>query len=101
MKMLSSITSKDVPACNLFNYDETNVPDDPGSKQVITRHGRNRVEHKVHHSKSSVSVMFAGSADGTYLPPMVVYKSENIYREWVPRGSNNTIYSCTKSEWFD
>ena len=101
MKMLSSITSKDVPACNLFNYDETNVPDDPGSKQVITRHGRNRVEHKVHHSKSSVSVMFAGSADGTYLPPMVVYKSENIYREWVPKGSNNTIYSCTKSGWFD
>ena len=61
---------KDFPASNLFSYDETNVTDDPGSKQVIT-----------HYSKSYVSVMFAGSADGTYLPPMVVYKSENIYRE--------------------
>ena len=102
MKMLSTITSKDVPACNLFNYDKTNVTDDPGSKQVITRRGRNRVECKVHHSKSSVSVMFAGSADGTYLSPMIVYKSESIYREWVRRGSNNTIYSsCTKSGWFD
>ena len=51
----------------MFNYDETNVTDDPGSKQVITCCGRNRVERKVHHSKSSVSVMFAGSVDGTYL----------------------------------
>ena len=37
---------KDVPAYNLFNYDETNVTDDPGSKQVITRRGRNRVKRK-------------------------------------------------------
>ena len=51
----------------MFNYDETNVTDDPGSKQVIICCGRNRVERKVHRSKSSVSVMFAGSADGTYL----------------------------------
>ena len=58
---------KDVPPSKLFNYDGTNVTDDPGSKQVITRRGRNRVERKVHHSKSSVSVMFAGSADGIYL----------------------------------
>ena len=65
-------TLKDVPACNLFNYDETNVTDDPGSKQIITHYERNRVECKVHYSKSSVSVMFAGSANGTYLPPMVV-----------------------------
>ena len=50
---------------------------------MITRCGRNRVERRVHHSKSSVSVMFAGSADGTYLPPMAVYKSKNIYCEWV------------------
>ena len=50
-------TLKDVPASNLFNYDETNVTDDPGSKQVITHCGQNRVEHKVHHSKSSVSII--------------------------------------------
>ena len=27
--------------------------------------------------------MFAGNAAGQYLPPMVVYKSESICREWV------------------
>ena len=68
---------KVVTASNLFNYDESNVTDDPESKQVIMHHRRNRVEHKAHHSKSSISAMFAGSTDGTYLPPMV-YKSKNI-----------------------
>ena len=85
---------KGVTASNLFNYDESNVTDDPESKQVITHHRRNRVEHKAHHSKSSISVIFAGSTDGTYLPPMV-YKSKNISLEWVHGGPYNTVYSCT------
>ena len=43
---------KDVPASHFFNYDETNVSDDPGLKQVITLRGRNRrAEREVHHSK--------------------------------------------------
>ena len=92
---------KDAPAFNLFNYDETNITDDPGPKQVITRCGRNRVECKVHHSKSSASVMFASSADGTYFPPMVVYISPKIFIMNGCGGPNNTIYSCTKSGWFD
>ena len=92
---------KDIPASNIFNYDETNITDNPGAKLVITRRGRNRVERIMHHSKSSISVMFAGRADGHYLPPMVVYKAENIYKEWCRAGPIDTVYSCTKSGWFD
>ena len=33
---------KDVPPQNLFNYDETNITDDPGSKTVIVRRGHGR-----------------------------------------------------------
>ena len=33
------------------------LSDNPSSKLVILRRGRNRVERKVHHSKSSISVM--------------------------------------------
>ena len=45
--------------------------------------------------------MFAGNAAGQYFPPFVVYKSENIYREWVRGGQANTVYECTKNGWFD
>ena len=30
----------DVPPSNIYNYDETNISDDPGAKLVITRRGR-------------------------------------------------------------
>ena len=33
----SEIGLKDVLHCNICNYDETNISDDPGSKLVITR----------------------------------------------------------------
>ena len=82
---------KDVPPSNIYNYDETNILDDPGVKLVITRRGRNPIERKAQHSKSSVSVMFAGNAGGEFLPPMVVYKSELIYKEYVRGGPVNTL----------
>ena len=35
---------KDIPATNIFNYNETNITDDPGAKLNITCQGRNWVE---------------------------------------------------------
>ena len=45
--------------------------------------------------------MFAGSAAEEFLPPMVVYKSENVYKNWVKNGPVGSIYDATKSGWFD
>ena len=49
------------------------------------------MERKTQHSKSSVSVMFAGDAAVEFLPPMVVYKSESIYYKWVRGRPVNTV----------
>ena len=53
------------------------------------------------HLKQPISVMFCGSADGTYLPPMVVYLAQNVYGNWIEGGPLGTIYDCTTSRWFD
>ena len=82
---------KDIPPENILNYDETNITDDPGVKLLITQRGKSQIERKIQHSKSSVSVMLAGNAARQYLPLMVVYKSENIYREWVRGRPTNTV----------
>ena len=42
---------KDIPPETIFNYDETNITDDPGAKLVITRRGKNRIKRKIQHSK--------------------------------------------------
>ena len=45
--------------------------------------------------------MFAGSAAGEFLPPMVVYKTDNVYQNWVKNGPVGSIYDATQSGWFD
>jgi len=45
--------------------------------------------------------MFAGTAAGVMLPPMVVYKAGNLYTSWLEGGPPGTKYSCSESGWFD
>ena len=45
--------------------------------------------------------MFCGNAVGEFSPPMVVYKSENLYKNWIKGGPKNAVYDVTPSGWFD
>lgn len=85
----------------IINYDETNMTDDPGKCKVITRRGSKHPERILDSSKSSVSVMFAGTASGFLLPPYVVYKAEHLYDSWLEGGPRGTRYNRSKSGWFD
>lgn len=80
------VTLEGVAASNIFNYDETNVGDDPGKKRCIYRRGVKYPEKVINHSKSCTSIMICGSADGTLLPPYVIYKSEHLYNTWKEGG---------------
>ena len=91
----------DVPASNVYNYDETNLTEDPGAKKALYRRGVKYAEKVSNHSKSSLSVMFCGSADGKMLPPYVVYKAKNLYESWCQGGPRGTRYNATPSGWFD
>ncbi len=43
----------------------------------------------------------AGRRLGRCCPPMVVYKALNLYTSWCDRGPKGTVYSTSKSGWFD
>ena len=45
--------------------------------------------------------MYCGNATGDYLPPMVVYKSANVYGQWTMGAPEGTEFDCTESGWFD
>ena len=47
--------------CNIFDYDETNMKDNPTKKNCIFCHGLCCVEEKKEHAKQAFSVMFCGS----------------------------------------
>jgi hypothetical protein len=84
------------PSC-IFNYDETNLTDDPGVKKCLFRRGIKYPERIRDNSKSSISVMFCGSADGTLLPPYVVYKAEHLWDRWTEGGLKGVRYNRFKS----
>ena len=60
---------------NIFNYDETNVTDDPGSKKVLVPRGARRIERVQEHSKMAISIMVYASASGELLPPFVMHRT--------------------------
>jgi len=84
---------RDVPATNIFNYDETNFSDDPGKKLVIVRRGVKHPEIIRDSSKTSTSVMFCASADGKIVPPYTVYKAAHLYPTWVEGGIPGARYN--------
>ncbi|XP_065639662.1 uncharacterized protein LOC136072385 [Hydra vulgaris] len=86
---------------NIINYDKTNLSDDPKSKQMIFRKGTKHAKRVMNTSKSSVSIIFACSADGVFLSPYTVYKAERLMDTWILGGPMDARYNRTKSGWFD
>ena len=73
---------KDVPASNIWNYDETNLRDNPGARKYVMKRGTKYAEKVMDSGKVAFSVMFAGNAEGDVLLPHVVYKSAHLYNQW-------------------
>lgn len=84
-----------IPPENVFNFDETNVSDNPGTKKCIFKRGVKYPERIMGHSKTSISLMFCGSAAGNLLPIYTVYKGENLWSTWAEGGPPNARYNRT------
>ncbi|XP_028030015.1 uncharacterized protein LOC114242908 [Bombyx mandarina] len=95
------ISMTGVPLGNIVNYDETNLSDDPGKKNILTKRGVKYPERVMNHSKSSTSIMIAAAADGTLLPSYVVYKAVRLYDTWTKNGPYKCRYNRTTSGWFN
>lgn len=76
----------DLPPKAIFNYDESNLADDPGKKKFIFKRGVKYPDQVINHTKSSISFMMCASADGCVLPPYVVYKAKNVHPSWKVSG---------------
>ena len=92
---------QDVSSRNVWNFDETNLTDDPGKKKVLVKKGCKYPEFIRNASKTSISVMFAGNAAGELLPPYVVYRASNMWTTWTENGPRGSRYNASSSGWFD
>ncbi len=89
-----------IPPENIYNFDETNLRDDPGVKKCIFKKGTKYCGKVQNTSKQAISVMMCGPAKWPMVPPMVAYKAQNLYTSWCERGPKGAVYTCSKSGWF-
>lgn len=90
-----------IPASNIWNYDETNLVDDPGQSKIITKRGTKYPERIRNSSKACTSLMVCGNAEGRLAPLYVNYKSQKLWTTWTENGPPNARYNRTASGWFD
>ena len=62
---------KDVSVSTIWNYDETNLRDDPGAQKDVIKRGTKCPEKVMDSSKVAFSVMFTGNAECDVLPLML------------------------------
>lgn len=102
-----------MPSDNIFNYDESNLQDDPGKKSFLFRCGIKYPVHVQNHTKSATTIMVCGSASGILLPPYIVFKSGSLLESWTnggPKGflccpspccSKGSRFNCMSHWWID
>ncbi len=90
-----------IPATHIINYDETNMSDDPGKSKLVFKRGTKYPERIMNQTKSSTSVMFAGTAAVYVLAPYIVFKAEHMWDSWCNGGPPGARYNRSKSGWFD
>lgn len=79
-----------IPPENHFNYNETNLTNDPGTKKCIFKRGVKYPERVKDSTKTAISVMFCGSTVGQMPPAYAVYKAENIWSTPTEGGPKGT-----------
>ena len=90
-----------VPPSHIWNYDETNLCDDPGTRKYVMKRGTKYPEKVADSNKIAFSVMFLGTATDEILPLYIVYKATNLYNESVTGGPFSSHANHSKSGWFD
>ena len=80
----------------MWNYDETNLRDNPVARKYVIKQGTKYPERITGSSKVTLSVMFCGNAEGEVVPPYVAYKSVHICSQWVTAGPSGTRYNRPK-----
>lgn len=85
----------------IINFDETNLTDNPGAKKFIFKRGSKYPERVVNSTKTAISIMYAGTADGQVLPEYVVYKADHMWDSWTQNGPVGARYNRSRSGWFD
>ena len=72
------------------------------SLHVLARKGSTDVHETSGGSgREFFTILTAGAADGTRLPPFILYKGVNLYARWTKNGPAGAVYGVSGSGWME
>jgi hypothetical protein len=97
----SVINEYDIELGNLYNMDESGfaIGDVEASQRIINATIRQRFQAKPGRQEW-VTAIECVCADGTSLPPLIIFKGENLSRQWIPASiHNHWRFGCNTKGW--
>ena len=89
-------------SARLWNADETGFCTSMACNKVLAKKGTREVHETSGGSgREYFTVLGAGAADGTRLPPFILYKGCNLYLRWTTGGPAGTVYGVSDSGWME
>ena len=84
----------------IFNIDETSLCSDPSNTKVVSERNKPVFRHTHGTGRTNTSILFCIAADGSKLPPFILYKAKNLWDQWMPSNAYpNTGYTATPHGW--
>ncbi|KAI4471927.1 hypothetical protein MML48_1g12669 [Holotrichia oblita] len=89
-------------SCFIFNVDESGFSSDPSSVRAIGEKGKTLSSVSGGSGRESTTVLACIAADGSYLPPFIVFKGSAVQARWTSEQAiGGTLYGESKNGWMD
>ncbi|CAH2005812.1 unnamed protein product [Acanthoscelides obtectus] len=89
-------------ACFIYNADESGFPSDPSRIRAIGRKGRPLCRVSGGSGRENTTVLACIGADGSVLPPLVVFKGAAVQPRWVSEKEYpGTRYTTSSNGWME
>ena len=86
----------------VWNCDESGFCTAVASRKILAKRGEKQVHETMGGSgREYITILACGCADGTRLPPYVVYKGKNLWARWMKNGPAGCLYSVSDSGWME
>ena len=86
----------------MWNCDKSGFCIAVASKKILAKQGKKEVHETMGGSgREYITIIACGCADGTRLPPYVVYKGKNHWARWMKNGPAGCLYSVSDSGWME
>lgn len=89
-------------ACFVYNADETPFKSDPSRLRAIGAKGKPLVRVSGGSGRESTTVLACAAADGTVLPPLILFKGAGIQARWTSeKAYPGTLYAVSQNGWME